>query len=211
MSNILIVESKNDQYFIEAVVTKINASIEIEKPICTINEYECLGGISKLEEKLNSIMHKILKGEVDKIGIIFDANSIGIEKRKSQIEEKVDNFKNTLEDDFKNIPFYIYILNLNGYGELETILKEIKSQDSTIADCLESWQECLPEEKKLNQKDFDKFWVQIYQRYDCCSKKERKQAHRKCNNEASLKNKEIYNLEHKVLNDLKQFLKELGE
>ena len=105
MSNILIVESENDQYFIEAVVTKINASIEIEKPICTINEYECLRGISKLEEKLNSIMHKILKGEVDKIGIIFDANSIGIEKRKSQIEEKVDNFKNTLEDDFKNIPF----------------------------------------------------------------------------------------------------------
>ena len=39
---------------------------------------------------------------------------------------------------------------------IEAVIKKIKSKDSTIADCLESWQESLPENKKLKQKDFDK-------------------------------------------------------
>jgi hypothetical protein len=211
MSNILIVESHNDKFFIEALINHINSNLKVEEPICNINEFECLGGINKLEEKLNSIEHKILKGEIKKIGIIFDADNIGIKDRKQQIEEKIKLFKEKLPEECRNINFLIHILNVEGHGELETILKTIKSQDSTIADCLESWENCLPEDKKLKKKDFDKFWVQVYQRYDCCNKKEAKQADKKCNNEISLKEKNIWNFDHSILNDLKEFLQKLGE
>jgi hypothetical protein len=50
--------------------------------------------------------------------------------------------------------------------------------------------------------------VQVYQRYDCCTNQEQKQAGRKCNNEASLKNKSIYDYDRDIpeLNELKAFL-----
>ena len=116
---------------------------------------------------------------------------------------------NGIERENRRVVFDYYIQNKDGNGELETVLKEIKSKDSTIADCLESWQKCLPDDKKVSPKDFDKFWVQIYQRYDCCTKKEAKQAERKCNNETSF-SKDIYNLNSAILDDLKKFLIKLG-
>jgi len=207
VSNLLIVESENDKYFIEALINHINLNIEIDTPICSIDEYECLGGIGKLENKLYELKGRVAKDGIEKIGIIFDANSKGIKKRTNDIQKKIDLVFNS----FSDINFSIYIMNVDGFGELETILKQIKLEKSTVADCLESWQECLPEDKKLNQKEFDKFWIQIYQRYDCCTKREAKQAGRKCNNEVSLKNKKIWNFNHLILNDLKKFLKELGE
>jgi hypothetical protein len=65
VSNLLIVESENDQYFVEALVARLNnVSIKIDSPVCLIDEYECLGGISKLGNKfaiVNSIVHFIYK------------------------------------------------------------------------------------------------------------------------------------------------------
>lgn len=207
VSNLLIVESENDQYFIEALITHINVTIEIDTPICSIDEYDCLGGIGKLEEKLNSLKRRVNKGEVDKIGIIFDADNVGIAQRTQQIEEKIQQ----VFGENPEVVFSIYIMHINGKGELETVLKAIKSQDSTIADCLEQWQQCIPEKKRLKQKDFDKQWIQIYQRYDACTKKERKQAGTKCNNEFSLKAKKIYNFDADELTKLKDFLMQLGQ
>ena len=210
MSNVLIVESENDKFFIEALITHISANIEIGQPICAIDEYECLGGMSKLEERLRALTHRIIKGEIDRVGIIFDADSVGIEKRTEEIQEKIYLVMNDLAIENRNVVFDCYVQNKNGNGELETVLKAIKSKDATVADCLESWQECLPKDKKLSQKEFDKFWIQIYQRYDCCTKKESKRAGEKCNNETSLK-KDIYDFEHPILNKLKEFLQEIGE
>jgi hypothetical protein len=207
VSNILIVESENDKYFIETIIQKLNLNIEIDNPICSINEYECIGGMSNLKTKLEELKASINKdASITKVGIIFDADKIGIAQRKKDIQEKIDLvFENIIGVDFP-----IYIMNVNGYGELETVLKAIKSQDATVANCLESWQECLPDSKKLNQKEFDKFWIQIYQRYDCCTKKESKRAGEKCNNEASLQ-KDIYDFNDPILDNLKKFLKEIGE
>jgi hypothetical protein len=97
-----------------------------------------------------------------------------------------------------------------GKGELETVLKAIKSENSIYADCLQSWQECIKkrginDSLGLKDKDFDKFWVQVYMRYDTCSKEEQKQAGRKCNNEASM-NKSIWNFDHECLDKMKSFL-----
>ncbi len=209
MSNLLILESENDKFFIEALVKYLNLDIELGKPICNIDEYECIGGISRLSERLKALTTKILKGDIDKIGIIFDADKVGIEDRKKQIQIEIEKLKENLDDDFNNIEFKIFILNKNGFGELETVLKHIKSKDSTIADCLNAWQKCLPNSEKLNQKEFDKFWIQIYQRYDCCSKREKKRAGEKCNNEISF-TKDIYDLDNVILEDLKIFLRELG-
>lgn len=207
MSNLLIVESENDQYFIEALVACINVDITIDSPVCLIDEYECLGGIGKLENKLRSLSSQVLKEGIDKVGIIFDADDVGIEKRTCQIQEKID----LVFAEKTDVTFSIFILNVGGRGELETLLKVIKNKDSPMADCLNTWQACL-QDKKLKQKDFDKFWVQIYQRYDCCTKKEEKQAGSKCGNEASLKSKSIYDFDRDMpeLNKLKEFLIELS-
>ena len=208
MSNILIVESENDKFFVEALITHMDIDAEVVNPICTIDEYNCMGGMGKLKNKLEELKSRILKGdEIAQVGIIFDADNIGIKERIKQINE----IKNSV---FRNneLNLKIFIMNIDGKGELQTLLKEIKSTISPIADCLESWQECL-EDKKLNKKDFDKLWIQIYQRYDCCDKKEQKQAGRKCNNEVSLKDKSIYNLDKDIieLTKLKEFLEEFRD
>jgi len=79
-----------------------------------------------------------------------------------------------------------------------------------MADCLEAWQQCLSlNDQSLSQKDFDKFWVTVYQRFDSGSNQEKKQAGRKCNFEGSLK-KSIYDFERPELVELKQFLKQLS-
>ncbi|MCF7971346.1 MAG: hypothetical protein K9L22_09315 [Methylococcaceae bacterium] len=209
MSNLLIVESENDQYFIEALVARINVHIKIDSPVCLIDEYECLGGISKLENKLNALKSQVLKEGIDKIGIIFDADEAGVEQRTQQIQEKID----LVFGESPELKFSIFILNKDGQGELETLLKAIKSQASPMADCLEAWQACFATKNKaLKQKDFDKFWIQVYQRYDCCTNQEQKQAGRKCSNEVSLKNKSIYDYDQDIpeLNELKDFLRGLG-
>ncbi len=209
VSNLLIVESHNDKYFIEALIDFMNLSnINVSEPLCLIDEYECIGGIGNLKKKLKEVKARVAKnGDIKKIGIIVDADNKGIEERGIEIE----NLIRTVFSEDDEIEFLYYITNVEGFGELETVLKEIKKNDSIYADCLNAWQECLPEDKKIKKKDFDKFWVQIYQRYDCCSKKEAKQADKKCNNEVSLKEKDIWNFEHEILNSLKEFLINLSK
>jgi len=206
VSNLLIVESENDQYFVEALVARLNnVNIKIDSPVCLINEYECLGGISKLENKFQALKSQVLKEGIDKIGVIFDADEVGIDARSRQIQEKID----LVFGESPDIEFSIFILNVAGKGELETLLKFIKSEASPMADCLEAWQDCFSsKDKALKQKEFDKFWIQVYQRYDCCKNKEQKQAGRKCNNEVSLKDKSVYDYDRDIpeLNKLKEFL-----
>ncbi|MEA1893155.1 MAG: DUF3226 domain-containing protein [Campylobacterota bacterium] len=204
----LIVESENDKFFVEALIAHININVEVGNPICTIDEYNCMGGMGKLKNRLEELKSRLLKGdEINQVGIIFDADKVGVDERIKQIDDIKDSVFASDELDLK-----IFIINIDGNGELETLLKEIKSINSPIADCLESWQECLAD-KKLNKKDFDKLWIQIYQRYDCCTKKEQKQAGEKCNNEVSLKSKSIYNFDKDCteLVKLKEFLEGFGD
>lgn len=203
-SNLLIVESKTDQYFFEALIAYINLNINIDPPICSIDEYKCLGGMGHLKRKLVSIKRTIAKKGVDQIGIIFDADQEGIEIRKNQIQESI----NTVFGLDTNIKFYIFINHVNGFGEIETLLREIKSENSSIADCLDSWKSCIPSDQAITQKKFGKLWVKIYQEYDCCTKEEQRQIDRKCNHKHSFKKQPpIYNFEHPALNDLKEFLR----
>ena len=89
MSNLLIVESDGDKYFIEALLKEMNIKLKPTETVCSIDDYECLGGIDKreqkkLEKKLKFLSNRIDTGqieEIDTIGIIFDADKIGIEQR----------------------------------------------------------------------------------------------------------------------------------
>ena len=64
--------------------------------------------------------------------------------------------------------------------------------------------------KEISLKEFNKFWVDMYIRFDTCSKSDKKQADRKCSMRGFdyvMTNKAvIWDFEHPVLNDLKKFL-----
>lgn len=131
------------------------------------------------------------------------------------LEEVPDNFELKKINDFvqiKNLDVKIgcYITNVSGNGDLETILKAIKSEDSTYADCLDVWRDCLhSHDKTIKDKDFDKFWVNNYLRFDTCKSKEKSQAERKCKGEAAIQ-KDIWNFSSPILDELKTFLTSLS-
>lgn len=223
--NILIVESDNDRFFLEALVQKMNLQVEIEsRPFCRIDDYECMEGDSKpkLIDALNAIRNQSRKEPINAIGIIIDQDDktaiARIERVNEAIEEsfgvkkciaKIGAFETVPIDDDTDTKIGLYLQNVKGRGNLETILKTIHKEDATHANCLKAWKDCIQEQgHNLKESDYDKFWVQIYQRYDQCSKRERKQAGRKCNNEASMK-KDIWDFNHEALNELKEFLKSL--
>lgn len=216
--NILVVESHNDKFFIESLLAHLQGiNVEVSLPICNIDEYECLDGLSetKLVDRLVNLRIESDKRGIEKIGIMIDADTKGVDAqlnlvnialKKAQFNAKLSATNTWVYDDNQALNISCHILNVAGFGELETVLKLIKSGDSIFADCLEAWKNCLQsQEKIISAKDFDKFWVSIYQRFDCCTKQEKKQAERKCGFEASLR-KNIWNFKHEVLNELKQYL-----
>ena len=219
MKSLIIVESHNDKYFVEKLREVLDLeNIELKEPICNITDYECLNGLS--EQKLTKTFEDIKFDQYQKIGIIIDADNEGIENRIALInrcvravEDVPANFEiveinKFIKIESLEVEIGCYITNKDGLGELETVLKEIASKDTTHADCLEAWKNCLKEKGKpeISQKDFDKFWVSNYLRFDTCLPSEKSQAGRKCNYEAGIK-KDIWDFENQILDDLKEFLK----
>lgn len=217
--NILIVESHSDECFIESLKNHLNINdLDIDTPICSIDDYECLNGLSKesLERKLQEVQKDIEKRGIEKIGIVLDADEVGIESRVELINEALKIIDPNLHLPRSNqfitseklaVEVACHIMNVAGHGELDTVLKAIKAKPSPFADCLEDWRKCLEAKgKSIKDKNFIKFWVDIYQRFDCCAKKEQKQAGTKCNFEASVK-KDIWDFNNSVLDELKAFLK----
>lgn len=224
MNNIIIVESKNDQIFIEAVIKYLNIDTAINTQII-VNEYETLGGLSEksLINKLKSIKASNVKKPVNKLGILIDMDSFDQKQRLEFINKCIQEVFSTeiilnninelipISTSTNIINIATYFTNVNGKGELETLLKVIKNRDSSYADCLENWRECISSKNNIiKQKDFDKFWVNIYIRYDTCSRKESKRAGEKCsmsNFEYIMDNKsDIWDFEHENLQELKEFL-----
>jgi hypothetical protein len=227
MSNILIVESKNDKIFIEKLIEILNFdNIEIDEPIC-VDNYECLDGWSKtaIIRALKSLSASLPKKNITKIGIIIDQDKQTKEERLNLINECVDQVftKSVLLNDVSSLievksnfdislQLGCYFTSVNQQGDLDTLLKAIKTQDSDYADCLESWRNCVKEqEKTISNEDFDKFWVNNYIRFDTCLKKERSQAYRKCSMyhfDYILENKShIFDFDNPVLDEIKAFLK----
>ncbi len=224
--NKLIVESKNDKAFIEALIRHLNVAAEVDKPIF-IDDFESLDGLNptKLTVKLNDVFSEVAKKPIEKIGILLDIDNEGVDNRLQLINDCLQNtsaksaqFISKTNELIRykiegvDVEIACFFTNVNGIGELETVLKAIKNRESIYADCLESWKECLIRNRKsISDKDFDKFWVANYVRFDTCSNRESRRAGEKC----SLQNFDyvlektppIFNFEHEVLNELKDFLK----
>jgi len=225
MSHLLIVESENDKYFVEAIINHLNLQqdIAVEDWTICIDDYECIGGVGNLKSTLESLKIKIIKEEISRIGIIFDQDTLTTQQRLTQISEAIQHvfgensellinpheFINLNADEDNKFELACYLINLNGQGEVESILKEIKNTDSPHADCLEKWNHCLQNQTKpikFKSKDLLKEWVRFYIRYDTCKGRERNQAERKCDLKAALQ-KPVWNFDHECLNELKDFLK----
>jgi hypothetical protein len=224
VSNILIVESKNDKIFLEALIRYLNYQIEIDAPI-QIDDYEELQGLNEknLIRALKELKASIQKKGIKKIGIVIDIDNYSLSERIDWLNsclQSVFNDVNLVDinqlmdislDNNERIQIACYFTNIDGQGELETVLKTIKHRNSPYADCLEDWRNCIMKQgQEIKQKDFDKFWVSLYLRYDTCSKKEQKQAERKCSMNAFdyvMQHKTaIWNFEHPSLQALKDFL-----
>jgi len=223
VSNIVIVESKNDAIFMKAMVEKLNCDIQVEKPI-HIHDYESLEGLSEkqLINTLKDLEADLQKREIEKIGIIIDIDHHSESERLQWVNKCIQEvfesetllstkqFIDICGKSGTNAKLACYFTNVGGKGELETLLKAIKAEDSPYADCLDSWKICLESKgKKINQKEFDKFWVSNYIRFDTCSKKEQKQAGGKCSmsefDYVMKHKKDIWNWDNPALDDLKEF------
>lgn len=189
VSSLILVEGDSDKLFIEALIKYIQKDTEVDSPVCSADECELMEGKDDLKKKLEAIKRDARKHGINKVGIVLDANSVGVVQRDKEIQEKILQVFGKNPD----INFSSYIVNVGGKGELETLLKAVKSNDSSYADCLNAFQDCLPLERKLSQKEFDKLWVYNYQKEDCDAEEL----------------DQMYNFNDKILDDLKEFLNKL--
>jgi hypothetical protein len=214
----IIVEGKNDKFFIEAL-------LGIEGIVSTLVEE--LGGINdfeysdKIEKKLVILKSQAENKSLSKIGIIIDQDA----KENNRIIflnkmiQKVFGAEYVLKKEQEPIEIKVgvhtvelscFIMNVNGEGELSTMLKAIKPENktSTFADCLEKWWECADAEKRIiDQVEFDKNWYHYYIKWDNSSHQERQQANKYCSLEYSLNHKkDIWDFENEILNALKNYL-----
>jgi 5S rRNA maturation endonuclease (ribonuclease M5) len=216
VSNLIIVESHNDQYFLQVLIKHLNlTNVQVGSPVCSVNDFKCLGGLS--EKGLTERLNEIKVDQYQKIGVLVDADDEGINIRVALVQRAMTAAGADVTPDVINklilcpswdVQLAIGVTHIDGKGELETLLKQIKNKDSTYADCLATWKQCLEDQgKPIKQKDFDKFWLSNYFRYDTCSKDEQYQAGKKCTKQAAFEKADIWDLEHSALDDLKAFLR----
>jgi Protein of unknown function (DUF3226) len=236
--NTIIVESKNDKAFVNALITNLNLlNIEVDAPIISIseNDYVLLGGLdpdpnhpTSLINKLKDIKTDIRKKGINNIGIILDIDNESFDRRFLAINNAIKEAFNKeyrafteitevcslfpLEFGSDLINFACYFTNIEESGDLETLLRQIAVEQSDFADCLETWKTCIESKgHTISEKDFDKFWVSNYLRFDTCSRKESTQAGKYCSFNAFeyiMKNKpHIFNLQSDHLEDLSTFLR----
>lgn len=233
--NSIIVESKNDQIFIQSIVNHLNLeSIVVDTPICIDDgDFTCLNGLdanprkpSLLITKLKDIKSDILKLGITNIGIILDVDDGNESTKLLMINTAISEvFQDSLvinpivrtsastrivyHDQSVNIS--CFFLNVDGHGELETVLKSIASKPSDYADCLSAWRDCITKKgKSISDKEYVKFWISNYIRFDTCSREDSRHASKYCsmsNFDYVLTEKHLFNLDSPLLDDLKDYLR----
>jgi len=168
VSNILIVDRSNDKYFVEALIEHWQyGNLTVGSLICSIDDYECLAGLStkKLKSSLFYLKKESLTRNIQKIGIILDRDN---ETETSRLQMVNTAIQDTFETDeqLKSVSEFITV-DIDGYsqvkiacyftnveGELETVLKAIKNKPSIYADCLTNWRECIEADgQKITDKE----------------------------------------------------------
>ncbi len=213
----IIVEGKSDKVFIESLIGKNGVVNSLVEELSGVDDFEYS---QKIEEKLKGFKIQVAKG-LRKIGIIIDQDDkennritflnkmiqkvFGVEYALTKEQEPVE-----IKVGDHTVELSCFIMNVNGEGELSTILKAIKPKDksSKFADCLQKWWECADAEKKIiDQVEFDKNWYHYYIKWDNSSYQERQQASKYCSLEYSVNHKkDIWDFENTILDNLKKYL-----
>lgn len=240
--NVLIVESENDQYFIEVLIKNIS-----DTNIYKIDDYKHSSlDEAKLTLKIKSVLEDVYRG-VSKIGIILDMDDSNKVRRIALVNKclnkafsdlgyaetielmNVNEFVSYKIDDYISINIACFFTNIDGQGELETVLWKIKSKPSVFADCLrDNWLNCLKSKDKvfsdeknkpcdISEKELLKLQVDFYKRFDTLKRKDRDEKNTdwkgimtgitKRNDTVNARGKDIFDLEHDKLNEIKTFLR----
>lgn len=225
MSKKIFVESINDQKFVQAVSNCI--SISFDDNIFYPKSIDKAG--NNLKDFIKTQLEEVQNGNIDKIGIIIDLDDFQVSERLSYVSDAIKRaFKEELNQEIElnftsenqiqsidiqgnTVDFVCYFMKVDGRGHLDTVLKTIANKPSGYADCLATWQTCV-EDKKLtyDQNQYEKFWVNTYINLDTCtSSKHRGNKEKYCSmkNFEELITKNIFDLEHECLSDLKIFLR----
>lgn len=216
MKNIIIVEGKSDKKFLEGYLAYLKE--DFPKKYFLIEEAKGQDAIFSI---LKAHQISINRRETKNIGILIDADEEGI---KAKIENKINpaiekafNIKNAVKAPNKisqikygsnSVNIFCYIFNIDGKGELEDILKEIRTdKNAEFPICLDKFVECM---KGFNEaypeKTYKKNFIHFYG-YECV----RKEGINAEGIKSKLKGYEYYtqqhwNFEDGRLKELKQFL-----
>ncbi len=244
MKNILIVESENDEYFVEALAIKISSENEVRK----IYEYKYSSlDEQQLTKQITNALTDVISRGVLKIGVILDMdNSTQAERielinrclkksfddccypEPSNFLTNVKEFITNPIDDDLDVKIACFFTNIDGEGELETVLKAIKLKESVFADCLyEGWKDCLINKSKtigkkgeqcdISDKELLKLWVDFYKRFDTLKKSNRNEKNtdwkgimlgvtKKGEKLKNVRGENIFDLKSEQLEDIKSFL-----
>lgn len=226
--NVLIVEGKEDKAFIDYLLNDA-INVKVENP----PEILELSGLSKeaLKVRIGSLKRRIESNSIEKLGIVIDLDTFetegGFKNRLKLVNDAIkESFKESFDvtnisdltdasqfikvpiDNNTEIEIACFFIHIDNKGELEDVLREIKTHESSHADCLEAWNKCLKAKSiEKTDKEINKLWLQIFIRYDICSKEEQKNARECCKLEYVLENKnDVFDFDHECLNELKAFL-----
>jgi len=178
-----------------------------------------------LIKNLENLKTRVARGDINKIGIIYDLDSSTPEQRIAMINNAlqqayqhtspplsaINQFIN-IQVDEELVHIACHFIHIDGQGEIENLLKAIKTVNSPFADCLyDGWKNCLSAKgRAISDKKLVKQWLSFYIRYDALSQKEMRDAANNTKLEAFLNlapAKFDFNKDIPELNQLKDFLK----
>ena len=241
----VIVEHNNDKFTFEAILRHISSNdIEVNSSEIWYEPRSADGNVEQptgLKASLLSAFKEVKKGKYDKIAVIWDLDNFSFDDRLLQVnnafdlainEFKVENSDLIIEKDRiersgsffnlkfdnKNVQIACYFVNYQGKGEIEDVLKAIKSpkKSSLIADCVDrKLPECLAEnvQSGLREKDLVKLWINHYVRYDTLKKSERKDKNTEWE-KVMLNRSNIFDFDNESITefvDLKNFLRKIAQ
>jgi hypothetical protein len=206
VKSLIIVEDNNDQYTFEAIIRHIGLTEDLSvNPKPKNIDWQAIPKESDpnkptaLISELKALKNDFSNEKYDKVGIIRDMDNsseadmlllINNALREAYPDEYQElkscntsvpfEFKQNSTGNILTIYFACHFVGIDSKGvrkgEIEDILKAIKSKSSPLADCVDKHlPECLDLQgaNSLRDKDLVKLWINHYQRYDTLVKKNR--------------------------------------
>lgn len=199
MRNVIIVEGKTDKEFISQLVDSAQ--------VLTF-QIETLGGQERFAERLETIARRVIKQEIDKVGIVIDLDDFTVATRLQWVNRRllevfhceITAVDTVINVHYENVGFQLacHFIQPN----LDVLLRAIAAKPSPRADCLHA---CLASEQNVKQKEKDKAWPLYYMRWDICDFAERENGAKNVDFSHTYK-KGAWDLASPVLAELKTFL-----